>query len=374
MGSDSMQYADLTALTYFRGRVALYSILRALGVGRGVEVALQAFTCLAVPEAIIATGARPRFVDVEAEGYNLDAADLEQRITPATRAIVVQHTFGIPADMQRILHVAGQHHLPVIEDCCHTLTSTYEGRRVGTLGIGGFYSFEWGKPLVAGLGGSALVHDRELSERLKADYQRLRTPSKKRCLKIELQYQVFRFLYRPAVYWQVRSVFQFLSRLGAAEGNYNPLPRNEGPAEDFELRMAHRAAERLKAKVGRVEYYDEHSRWVTDQYERRLAECGAMLPRPPSSATAVYARFPLRVANKPDLADLARRANVELAVWYTTPVHPLSQEESGAVGYEPGSCPNAERRCREVVTLPTHSRVGRRYIDKVCRFMNEVPL
>ena len=150
---------ELGELLYFRGRVALHAILNGLGIGSGDEVALQAFTCVAVPEGIMATGARPVWIDIESDGYNMAPESLESRITPRTSAIVVQHTYGIPADLERILSIAERHQIPVIEDCCHTLASTYHGKPVGSFGVASFYSFEWGKPLVAGIGGAAVVND-----------------------------------------------------------------------------------------------------------------------------------------------------------------------------------------------------------------------
>ena len=140
---------------YFRGRVALYALLKALKVGKGDEVAMQAFTCVANPEAVMAIGALPIYVDVEVDGVNMDPGDLEGKITSRTRAIVIQHTFGIPADIAPLRAIAKRNNIPVIEDCCHTLASRYDGQTVGSFGIGSYYSFEWGKPLVAGIGGGS---------------------------------------------------------------------------------------------------------------------------------------------------------------------------------------------------------------------------
>ncbi|HIE26284.1 TPA: hypothetical protein EYP66_03250, partial [Candidatus Poribacteria bacterium] len=94
-----IQSSRFAKLTFFRGRVALYAILKALNIGPGDEVATQAFTCVAVPEGIMASGARPVWVDIEVDGYNMDAEDLRRKLTLRTRAIIVQHTYGIPADM-----------------------------------------------------------------------------------------------------------------------------------------------------------------------------------------------------------------------------------------------------------------------------------
>ena len=103
-------------LTYYRGRVALAALLKGLGVGAGDSVAIQAFTCLAVPEAVLATGATPLYVDIEQDRFNMDPPCLAERATASTKAIVVQHTFRIPARMDRIVAIASQHDIPIIED------------------------------------------------------------------------------------------------------------------------------------------------------------------------------------------------------------------------------------------------------------------
>ena len=107
------------------GRSGLFLILQALGIERGDEVLLQAFTCNAVPNPILWVGATPIYVDIDEETLNMDPADLEKKITPRAKAIIVQHTFGYPADMNRILEIAKKHNLIIIEDCAHALGARY---------------------------------------------------------------------------------------------------------------------------------------------------------------------------------------------------------------------------------------------------------
>jgi len=361
-----MQHENLLRLTYFRGRVAMHAVLKGLNVGHGDEVATQAFTCMAVPEGILATGATPCYVDISADGYNLDADDLKRKIGPQTRAIVVQHTFGIPADMTPILEVARKHGVPIIEDCCHTLASTYGGQTVGTFGAASFYSFEWGKPIVAGIGGSAVVHSSELRQLVESAYASLGKPGALSQFKLELQYLAYWLLYRPKLYWPVRSLFHRLSKLGAAEGNYNQV--DDDVARDFSLTMAPRFHRRLARELRGIAKHSQHARWVVDQYQSGIAGSGIVHTDPPAQAEAVFARYPLRVAEKSKLLAKARECSVEVAEWYNTPIHPLGKEQSQSVHYEPESCPNAEARSAQVISLPTHRRVKQRYVNKVTDF------
>ncbi|MFN6946977.1 MAG: DegT/DnrJ/EryC1/StrS family aminotransferase, partial [Cytophagaceae bacterium] len=115
-------------------------------ISQGDEVILPGFTCIVVPNAIIYLGAKPVYVDINSETFNIDPQLIEENITEKTKAIIAQHTFGIPADMDKILHIANKHNLFVIEDSCHALGSKYKGKYVGSFGDAAFFSSQWSKP------------------------------------------------------------------------------------------------------------------------------------------------------------------------------------------------------------------------------------
>jgi len=358
-----------TNLCFFRGRVGLYALLKGLDIGVGDHVAMQAFTCIAVPEAVMATGASPLYIDIEDNGFNMAADDLASKVTPQTRAIVVQHTFGISADMECIIKIATAHGIPIIEDCCHTLASKYKGKDVGLFGVGSFYSYEWGKPLVAGVGGSIRVNDEKLAEIIKADYVSYNLPDIATQIKIELQYHAFSLLYRPSWYWPVRSLFHWLGDIGLLKGNYNPV---DEIADDFSRRMSPGVKKRLILKMKNFENQTQHIQWVSKQYREQIYSAVIAHPVLNSEDVTIFARYPLLSINKQDLLLKARKANVELAEWYATPVHPLMGKDLEKVQYKAGSCPNAEQQCCEVVSLPTHQMVTQRDIDRSINFLNNI--
>lgn len=359
---------ELPRLTFYRGRVGLFAILKALGIGQGDRVATQAFTCLAVPEGIMATGATPLFVDTEKGGVNICPNDLAAKLDSSVKAVVVQHTFGIPAQLGPIRKLLEERGIPMIEDCCHTFASTYVNQLVGTFGVGAFYSFEWGKPIVAGIGGSAIVNDPELRKKVSDYYDTLDEPSWKRVLKVQLQYWAFEKLYRPETYWKVRSTFRKLSKAGAAEGNYNPT---EGVAEDFHLKMAKPLHDRLVEKLNDAQAVVERANHLARQYAAGLPEGGFVRPLVPEGAVPVYARYPLFCLEKQRVLAKAEETGVEIADWYTTPVHPLGREEWHHVHLEPGSCPRAESLSDQIISLPINQKVKPADVEKTLRLMKE---
>jgi dTDP-4-amino-4,6-dideoxygalactose transaminase len=350
--------------------VGLAAILNALGIGRGDEVATQAFTCLAVPEAIMAVGAKPLYIDIEKDGVNMSAGDLATRITGSTRAVIVQHTYGIPADMDRLMNLARENGIPVIEDCCHTVASRYRGRDLGSFGVASFYSFEWGKPIVVGIGGSVLANTPKLAAALGKDYRRYREPRIHRQIRLLAQFAAHAIVYRPTLYWPVRDLFHAAGKLGLGENNYNPIAPDAGPHPDFSTRMSgvHRFMLRRKLRgLGATVF---HARRVSRRYERYIPSGAAVLPITPQHGDAVYARYPLFVDDKPRMLARARERRIELSGWYSTPVHPLEGDNLLKVHYPPGCCPNAERANARIVSLPTHLKVRPRHIDSYVSLFN----
>src|SRR5579872_587245 len=168
------------AITASYGRMAFYYLLKALALPSGSEIVLPALTFWVVPELARVAGLKVVFADVDPSTFTMDPASLEQAITPATRAIVPTHLYGLPCDMQAIMAIAGRHRLHVIEDCAHALGATYEGKPVGTFGDAGFFSFQTLKPLNCYGGGLALVRDEAVAARVRAQADSERWPDEKR--------------------------------------------------------------------------------------------------------------------------------------------------------------------------------------------------
>ncbi|WP_263385169.1 DegT/DnrJ/EryC1/StrS family aminotransferase [Granulicella arctica] len=150
------------------GTSGLHLCIRALGIGPGDEVLVPSFTFVAAANAIRYEGAVPVFVDIELRTLNLDPTRLEEAITSRTRAIVVVHTFGVPADMQSILQIARKHHLRVIEDACEALGAEYQGTRVGAFGDLAVFAFYPNKQITTGEGGMIVTQDPRLAADIRA--------------------------------------------------------------------------------------------------------------------------------------------------------------------------------------------------------------
>jgi len=147
------------------GTAALHVALSALDIGPGDEVIVPPYTFIATASAVLQQNAVPVFADIDPDTLNIDPADIERRITARTRAIIPVHLFGLPADMKSINRISVKHGIPVIEDACQAHGAALDGKKVGTLGNMGCFSFQESKNMTTGEGGIIVTDDEALAKR-----------------------------------------------------------------------------------------------------------------------------------------------------------------------------------------------------------------
>lgn len=358
------------AYAFWKGRVAWYAILRALGVGEGDEVILPGYTCVMAVNPVAYLGARPIFVDVEPVTYNIDPQQIQAKISTRTRLIVAQHTYGYPAAMEEIMAIADRAGMPLVEDCCLSLGSRYAGRMTGTFGLAAFFSFQWNKPYTSGLGGMAVTSDRQLAARLEALQAEAIKPGRAELAVLAAQLGVYRSLVYPKTTALAQNAFRWATRAGLAVGSsstdeFSPtMPAGffKGMT-DLQARSGYRQLERLDRSM-------VHRRRMTRLYDELLAQIGWPMPRLPDRLDPVLVRYPVRVADKSRALAEAAAHFVELGSWFECPLHPR-ETPMEAYGYHHGMCPEAERASRQVVNLPVHSRAdeatARRTVEFIAR-------
>ncbi len=151
------------AVAVSSGTAALHLIVRALGIGPDDEVLVPSFTFAATVNALLYEGAVPVFVDIEPETYNIDPEDLEKKVTPRTKAVIVVDVFGHPAEWDAILEIAGRHNLKVIDDSCEALGAEYKGKKIGQFGAAAAFAFYPNKQITTGEGGVIVTNDGEIA-------------------------------------------------------------------------------------------------------------------------------------------------------------------------------------------------------------------
>ena len=361
-----------SAFAFWKGRVALYAILRAMGLGEGDEVILPGYTCVMDVNPIKYLGAKAVFVDIEPATYNLDVRLLEEKITPRTKVVIAQHTYGYPCEMDGILEIAGRRGIPVIEDCCLALGSTYKGKRCGTFGVAAYWSFQWNKPFTTGIGGMVTTDDARLAEEIgRLCREELRKPPTRAALMLGAQRMAYRLLIYPRTTALATALFRWLTRRGAVVGSSNTCEFVPEMPEDFFLGMSAGQARAGIRQMRRIEKDLAHRRQMGRLYDRLLREAGWNLPTIPDSMDPVLVRYPVRVADKARAVAEAPKHFVELGTWFECPLHPI-ETPLELYDYHEGMCPVAERACREVVNLPTHPRAGEATASRAVGFLTAI--
>lgn len=346
------------------GRQALYDVLRAYNIGKGDEVLMQAFTCIAVPEPITWVGAKPVYADIEADTYNFKVEDVRRKISDKTKAIIVQHTFGIPGPIEEILTIAREKKIIVIEDCAHAFGAKLHGKHIGTFGDAAIASFGRDKMLSSVFGGVAVFKDHALASKV----QRYRDERP-----LPPAWWVFQQLLHPILFSLITKTYfsGFGKALLVTSQKLGLLSKAVAVEERKGARPNHIAWQYSPALASLLLVQLEHfaSRLmrratIVEEYEKALTNTGAYLPEVPNDARPSWLRFPLRVKNRDALMHAGKEAEMLLGDWYDAPLVP-STCSLEAFSYARGTCPMAERVSKEVINLPTYPRLTSEQIHAV---------
>ena len=338
---------------FWRGRVALYAILRSLGIGPGDEVVVPAFTCVAVPNAILYSGATPVYVDIDESTYTADPAAVATAIGPRTRAVLAQNTFGLSSDVDALAAVAGPHGAVVIDDCTHGLGGTYKGRPNGVASHAAFYSTQWSKPISTGLGGIVVTTDPQLARELRALERAAAEPTVRERVLLGTMLLARERIATPRTLRTGRAVYRAASRAGLVPGSSSQeeLQGSAMPGSfltrmsEFQARLGSRRLTTLHARVRR-------RRAIAERYSAWLATHGRTAAHEPDTTRHAFLRYPLRVRERDAFLEEAARRGLDLGDWFHSPLYPISGDLS-AWGYRWGANPVAERVASEIVNLPT---------------------
>ena len=359
-----------TAFAFWKGRVALYAILRALGIKAGDEVILSGYTCVMNVNPIKYLGARPIYIDIEPNTFNINVDLIEDKITEKTKAIIAQHTYGYVCDMDKIIGIARKHSIPVIEDCCLSLGSTYKNELAGTFGKAAYFSFQWNKPFTTGVGGMAITNNDILAEKIEKICQSdLIQPHLKETLMLFAQLVVHRTFIYPRTTAMAQAFFRYLTNRGIVVGSSSPDEFEPVMKEDFFKAMSNVQAKSGIRQLKRIDKNIEHRRKLASFYDSLLSKAGWPARKfDREIMNPVMVRYPVRIKEKDRAIKEASSIGIELGSWFECPLHPI-ETPLEKYDYKSGDCPQAEKASREVVNLPLHPRTGKGTVQRTVKFI-----
>lgn len=359
------------AFSFWKGRVALYAILKALDICTGDEVIVPGYTCVVNINPIKYLSARPVYVDIEPDTFNINTALLESKITPKTKVIIAQHTYGYPCDMDAIMNIAASKKLIVIEDCCLALGSKYKGRFVGTFGNAAYFSFQWNKPFTTGLGGMALTNDETIAEKIEHCRRQAVKPSIKEILMLAAQLSVYRMFIYPATTAFAQNLFRNLTKKGVVVGSSSITEFDPRMPPGFFKNINSLQARSGIRQLAKLDNNLAHRRKMAAFYDRLLAERSWVTRKYDESIIdPVMVRYPLRIKEKARAIEEAAAVGIELGSWFECPIHPI-ETPLEKYDYIVGMCPEAEKASREVVNLPLHPRTNEKTAEKTIEYVTK---
>jgi dTDP-4-amino-4,6-dideoxygalactose transaminase len=295
-----------------------------MGVQKDDEIILPAFTCVVVPNAILYLGAKPIYVDISPENYNINIDLLEKTITTRTKVIICQNTFGLSSNIEQMIQIAKRHNLFSIEDCTHGFSGYYNGNPNGSYCDAAFYSTQWNKPFSTGIGGFLVVNNQELINKIEQLEGKKIKPSLMD--KTILAFLLFfnRYFVNRYTYWTMIKFYRFLSKnnliIGSNQGGeLSGVKIPKDYFKDISSVQVNAGIRQLKQldKVNKLRKNNalEYTQFLKDQNKTFVSEN--------LFDNHLFLKYPLLVKNRKLLLKLAEKEKITLGDWFLSPLHPV---------------------------------------------------
>lgn len=350
------------AFSFGAGRMALYAILDALDIGEGDEVILPAFTCEVVVHALLYRKIKPVFADIEPRTFNIDVKKLEQLITPKTKAVIAQHTFGVPCELEEILDISNKYGIYVIEDCALALGSNYKGRPVGTHGHASFFSTDRTKLISTLWGGMAFTTDKETARKIGLTYLRSPFPTRLQSLNMALQALASYVFFSPFLY----PLGRYIMAAGYKSGLFFHYRDNKAHSEtpvNYPSRLSNVQAVLGLKQLEKLPTILKARKEAVKNYAKILGGNGIDLTDARVDEITLRFSVLLKERNK-----FRRKFNkyFESGMWFNSPAIGWYKHLE-RISYSEGKCPVAEHVHKHVVNFPTYqtSKVVEKFLYKI---------
>ncbi|TSC94067.1 MAG: hypothetical protein CEN87_663 [Parcubacteria group bacterium Licking1014_1] len=366
------KYLDIKyAFSFNSGRSCLFAILKALNLPEKSSVLLQAFTCNAAVNPVLWRKLKPIYVDCNKDNFNIDVKDLKNKLSASMSDIIliVQHTFGLPANMDEITAIAPS--LVIIEDCAHALGAEFNNKKVGTFGKASFFSFSRDKVISSVYGGMVATNDDSIAEKLEKIQKEFGMPSR---------FWIFQQLLHPILlgyailpiynFFDLGKFFLVLSQWLHILSKAIHWKENRGLKPDYFPRALPNALAIMALnQFFKLDKFYEHRKKISDYYKKNLKDTLFVLPLENENVKQSYLRFAIKHQKAHEIIYEAwHKENILLGDWYTTPIAPFDTKLD-KMQYDLGSCKNAEELSRKTLNLPTHINISEKDAERIINFL-----
>jgi dTDP-4-amino-4,6-dideoxygalactose transaminase len=348
------------------GRTALFFGIKSMDIKEGDEVAVQAYTCMVVINAIKMTGAKPVYIDVDTD-FNMDPDDLSKKITDKTKLIIIQHTFGLPAQIDKIIDIAKNHNIKTIEDCAHALGAKHRGKKLGTFADLSIFSFGSDKVLSCNRGGALITNNEKYAKNFEELRSKLNYVPTIKIIQLLMHFLVFlkgKILYSFGV-------GKFILYISKKANIINKIIYNEekkgSQVSFYPALLPNCLANILIDQLENLDKVNVHRKKISLLYDKLITNKSIIKPK--ITEDGIYLRYTILVDNPDMLRTKAKKQNIILGDWYNTVIAP-KDIDMNVTNYNLGSCPKAEEYSLKSINLPTNINTTEKDVERIVSVIN----
>lgn len=369
---DSLNFAGLylkkifhcpNVFMFMRAREGQYILLKALGVKKRDEVIIQAFTCAAVVQPILWAGARPVYVDISEKHFSMDSKLLMSKITPRTKMIVLQSTFGIPNEFDQIKKIAKEYGIFLLLDLAHA----FNPKEIARFKADGFLlSFGRDKAISSVTGGALVVSDKKVASVITELYRDIPFPN---------HHEIIRFLLHPLITYCIRVCFFIYPALGKSATKIYRSSRIVPRPVNNEIELSQGTVQKYPNALARLLMVQFRA---VDEFNKKRIEWTRMYKKNnfislKTRKEMPLLRIPYLVADRDALVQACKKELIYLGTWYSHVIDP-GEISLKSLGYKKKECPVAEKISSQIINLPVNPTLGKEDITRVIRSIKKYEL
>ena len=352
----SARFNNKPVFSYSSARASLCACLQALGIQKGDEVLISSFTCLAVPTAVIAAGASPKYYDIDPDTMNAEKESLNKLISEKTKAIVIQHTLGITVSIDAIKDFLPNKNIIIIEDCALSIGSTLDKKLIGTQADAAIFSLELSKTISCGWGGVLLLNNKQLEIKVRRHYEGVGNIRLLKSLRMAIQTSLSGVLYSSNMYFLGKYFIALFFKLGFFGASTPNIEERGEVEEDFISKLPKSLVPLAIIQITRFEeitsIHAEYSLSIRSKLNKLNYH---VLGSYSDQDFSVSPRVPFLVKDKIFFIDFFKERGIEVGTWFDGPLSPLPKES--IFGYDKANYPNSCFIAKHIVNLPCHAKM-----------------
>lgn len=355
-------------ISFYNARSAIHNALKLIWINSWDEIIIQAYTCVSVPNAIIQAWWKPIYCDID-ETLNLDINLIEKSITNKTKAIITQNTFWNPANLEKILEICEKYNLVLIEDCAHSLWSEINGKKVWTFWDLSIFSTWRDKVISTVTWWFLVINNSKYFDKIEKIKSNLKAISKTLAIR-NIMYNLTAYkAYKLYNFFKLWRLIIYLSRKLNLITEILTSSEKRCEFKDLNYKLPNCLAYLWTFEIDKIDEYNNHRIEIAKIYKENLKSINLLNTK--ENNKNIYFWFPILVENAKELLNHCKQNNVLLwNYWNWWVIIPIWTDLEKA-WYIDWSCPNAEELCKQVLTLPNHSLITKKEVEKVIKILND---